>query len=193
MSQGEDAKSDSSVSLSDEDTKTIKLKDKKEVLFIEFMRYSNEYIKLRHQMHVNLARGHLNMARGTRSNINRTPGKFRNHKNIFNKEMVAISTITQNKNGILTLQQHNTSSDKSQKHTNTLRNRTKSEIEEKKQLNQSSDNDIIDPITWFGAMVPKPMHIAQTDFKNSLNVIVEMANIKQTLDKLSKKLDQLNK
>merc|ERR1712228_995434 len=94
-------KSDSSsVSLSDEETESIKLKEK---------------------MHVNLARGHLNMARGTRSNINRTPGKFRKNKNIFNKEMVPISIVTQNKKGIFTLKQSTLNSAKD----GTSRNRTK--------------------------------------------------------------------
>ena len=40
-------------------------------------------------------------------------------------------------------------------------------------------------------MVPRPICIAQTDFKNSLNALVEMANIKQKLDELSVKWDKL--
>eukprot|EP01083_Nonionella_stella_P187650 690033_1 len=111
MSQdNEDTSSDeSSVSLSDEESKVIKLKDKKERIFIEFMTHSNEYVKLRHQMNVHLARGHLNMARATRSNLNRS--KFNRNKNIFNKEMSAISTVTTDKKETFTLHRNKAKSE----------------------------------------------------------------------------------
>lgn len=178
----DDNKSDSSVSLSDDESNNSKLKDKKEKLFIEFMTYSNEYIKLRHQMHVNLARGHLNMARGSRSTMNKTPGKLRKYRHIFNKEMVPITCINQNKSGEFALEQK-------KKSKSTLINRKKEILESK------DDNDIdivaVDPIEWFGAMVPKPIYSAQTDFKNCVYGLIEMANIKQKLDELSSDWEQL--
>eukprot|EP01083_Nonionella_stella_P155814 503902_1 len=165
MSQdNEDPSSDeSSVSLSDEESKIIKLKDKKERIFIEFMTHSNEYVKLRHQMNVHLARGHLNMARATRSNMNTSPRKFNRNKNIFNKEMSAISTVTTDKKETFTLH----------------RNKTKS----------VDDDALVDPLKWFGAMVPKSVCTAQTDFTNCIPLVVEMANVKQKLDALSLKWD----
>ena len=93
MAQEEkDTNSDSSVILSDEEeNNNDKLLAEKEKIFIEFMTYSNEYIKLRHQSHVNLSRGYLNLARGRMSNA----GKFKRHRNIFNKEMTPLSTVEQ--------------------------------------------------------------------------------------------------
>lgn len=85
---------DSSESSLDPNVGITKMKEKKEEIFIEFMSYSNEYIKLRHQMHVNLARGHLNIARGNRLSMSGSPGKFRKRK-IFNKEMVPMIGVIQ--------------------------------------------------------------------------------------------------
>lgn len=164
INDDDDNKSDSSqssVSLSDEESNNVKLKDKKEKLFIEFMTYSDKYIKLRHEMHVNLARGHLNIARGSRSSLNKTPGKLRRNKNIFNKEMIAMSTIRENKSGDFEL------------------------------FESKTNDEIIDPITWFGSMVAKPISTAQTDFKNCVDLLIEMANIKQKLDELSLKWNKL--
>lgn len=164
LNNNNDDDSDSSISLSDDDKdkKEIKLKDKKEKIFIEFMRFSNEYIKLRHELHVNLARGHLNMARGSRSSLNKTPGKFRKNKTILNKEMSPIWCISQE------------------------------EDDNRFNLKENDDkNKKQDPLSWFGAMIPRPICIAQTDFKNSLNTLVEMANIKHKLDELSEKWDEL--
>ena len=209
--------SSSSVSLSDEGTKIIKLKDQKEKIFIEFMKYSNEYIRLRHQMHVNLARGHLNMARGTRSNINGMPGKFKKNRNILNKqEMRPLCTISQliiiilssfsfataelhvfvcmierDESGKFSLHQkgRKQSDTKQNKSKSIMRNRNKTE--ETKLSEEAMDGEIVDPLTWFGAIVPRPICIAQTDFKNSLNLLIEMANVKQRLDKLNSQWEQL--
>merc|ERR1712228_33826 len=78
---------------------------------------------------------------------------------------------------------------KQNKLASTMRNRNNSE--EIKQSEESKDDKIVDPLTWFGAMVPRPICIAQSDFKNSLNLLVEMANIKQRLNELNVKWEQL--
>eukprot|EP01083_Nonionella_stella_P200039 733001_1 len=104
------------------------------------------------------------MARATRSNLNRS--KFNRNKNIFNKEMSAISTVTTDKKETFTLH----------------RNKAKSE----------DDDGLVDPLEWFGAMVPKPVCTAQTDFTHCIPLVVEMANIKQKLDALSLKWDALH-
>mmetsp|Transcript_8274 Transcript_8274/g.12823 ORF Transcript_8274/g.12823 Transcript_8274/m.12823 type:complete len:164 (+) Transcript_8274:122-613(+) len=162
------------------------------------MTYSNEYIKLQHQLHVNLARGHLNIARGSRSSLGGMPGKVAKTKHIFNKEMTAIYTLTPNPNQTVFHLKRNKSVKNEQANaappsSSSLRQRktTTTHNDETKDSIESNESELVDPLSWFGSMVPRPMVMAQSDFQNGLNMVVEMANIKQRLDVLSKKWDKL--
>merc|ERR1719474_836078 len=180
--------SDSSSSSLDTDNGTTKMKEKKETIFIEFMSYSNEYIKLRHQMHVNLARGHLNMARGSRSSLSRSPGKFRKHK-IFNKEMAPLFGVVQRREGG-DLELDRKSETISTKTKSTLRNRNE-DLKEEEEKEETRCGSIIDPLTWFGSMVARPIGVAQKDFQKTLPILVEMANIQERLDQLNREWEAL--
>ena len=78
----------------------------------------------------------------------------------------------------------------------TLRNRrqatAKPRREESKEDEQAKQEDaMVDPLTWFGVMVPRPICVAQKDFEQSLRLAVDMANIKRTLDRLHAEWDAL--
>merc|ERR1712048_804689 len=100
------------------------------------------------------------------------PGKFKKNRNILNrKEMTPLSILSQDKNGKFSLYQNGM---KEKESASTMKNRNKSE--ESEQKNESLSEEIVDPLTWFGAMVPRPICTAQKDFKEPLNVLIEMAN-----------------
>ena len=77
----------------------------------------------------------------------------------------------------------------------TLRNRrqptAKLRREESKDEEAKQEDAMVDPLTWFGAMVPRPICVAQKDFQQSLRLAVDMANLKRTLDRLHAEWDAL--
>merc|ERR1719242_2157514 len=144
---------------------------------------------LRHQMHVSLARGHLNMARGSRSNMSRSPGKARKYK-IFNKEMVPLVGVIQNKEGEFQLDQKDLKS--TNKTASTLRNRNrKIETKEEEESEQKYQESIENPLSWFGAMAPRAIGVAQGDFQKTLPILIDMANLQEKLEELNQKWEAL--
>merc|ERR1712129_517513 len=72
-------------------------------------------------------------------------------------------------------------------------NDTESTLRNRKQSEESKEcEDVIeDPLTWFGAMVPRPVCTAQNDFSNALSLLIAMANIEKKLLQLNGKWDAL--
>ncbi|VVD03749.1 unnamed protein product [Leptidea sinapis] len=58
---------------------------------------------------------------------------------------------------------------------------------------QLIDNDVntINPMHWFGVLVPQNLHKAKDLFKNALNYVVECANIQMQLNENSKNIECL--
>lgn len=50
------------------------------------------------------------------------------------------------------------------------------------------ENDFIDPIRWFGVLVPRSLHSAQEHFNRAIELSVECANIQTKLQKSTKYL-----
>lgn len=53
--------------------------------------------------------------------------------------------------------------------------------------------DIVNPLKWFGVLVPQNLHKAQSIFKNSINYVVECANIQSQLNYNMDKINVIKK
>lgn len=51
--------------------------------------------------------------------------------------------------------------------------------------------DTVNPMHWFGVLVPQNMHKAQSIFQNALNYVVECVNIQLQLDSNVRNIDML--
>lgn len=50
------------------------------------------------------------------------------------------------------------------------------------------DNDFVDPLRWFGVLVPRSLHLAQENFNRAIQLSVECANIQVKLQQATKYL-----
>ena len=57
-----------------------------------------------------------------------------------------------------------------------------------KDMKKSSSSD---PLKWFGVLVPQALRQSQTEFKNSVNTVVTVANLKTKLISLQKEYEDL--
>lgn len=62
----------------------------------------------------------------------------------------------------------------------TIKNRRNKEASSAKE----DEAKIVDPITWFGVLMPQHLANGQRHFKNALSLLIEMANCKQKIEKL---------
>lgn len=53
------------------------------------------------------------------------------------------------------------------------------------------EKGFIDPLRWFGVLVPQSLHLAKDKFRNCLFLVVEQANIQASIQKTIKQLLQL--
>ncbi|XP_055903842.1 coiled-coil domain-containing protein 115 [Eupeodes corollae] len=49
----------------------------------------------------------------------------------------------------------------------------------------------IDPIRWFGVLVPRPLQVTKEKFQNSLELIIEAANIQMQMDNIMVSIQKL--
>lgn len=54
-----------------------------------------------------------------------------------------------------------------------------------------NDSNTVNPIHWFGVLVPQNLHKAKSIFQNALNFIVECANIQVQIQENMKNIDTL--
>lgn len=64
----------------------------------------------------------------------------------------------------------------------TIKNRINKEASSTKEVEDGAE--IVDPITWFGVLMPQHLANGQRHFKNALSLLIEMANCKQKIEKL---------
>lgn len=55
-------------------------------------------------------------------------------------------------------------------------------------VKEATEEKVVDPINWFGVLVPQDLRYAQTQFQKTCRAVIERANIKEQINDLSEKL-----
>uniref|UniRef100_A0A2A4J7U8 Vacuolar ATPase assembly protein VMA22 n=1 Tax=Heliothis virescens TaxID=7102 RepID=A0A2A4J7U8_HELVI len=63
-------------------------------------------------------------------------------------------------------------------------------VDQMKVVENDADN-MVNPIRWFGVLVPQNMHKAQSIFQNTINFVVECVNVQLQLQRNSKLIETL--
>ncbi|PZC76883.1 hypothetical protein B5X24_HaOG204022 [Helicoverpa armigera] len=63
-------------------------------------------------------------------------------------------------------------------------------VEQMRVVENDADN-MVNPIRWFGVLVPQNMHKAQSIFQNTINFVVECVNVQLQLQRNSKLIEML--
>lgn len=58
---------------------------------------------------------------------------------------------------------------------------------------ENNDENTINPLRWFGILVPQSMHKAQEIFKNTISYVVDCANIQFQISENIRNLNMLEK
>ncbi len=173
----------------EEDVETL---EKKEEVFLEFLRLTDEYLQLRQKLHENLKRGHIALASAQFSR--RSPGKLKPNINIFNREMTASFRVEsklqseEKENKSQEINEHFVKCEILERESNSLLGNRKT-IEKGREDGKDKEKD--DPLRWFGLLTPRHTKKAQKNFINSLDLILEIANIQKKLESVEKEWIEL--